>query len=65
MQSGSLYSEQSKALQAIKMIYKNPKDILKAVEQTQEEKQQLGKQLERIEAKLLVGIRNELVKNNR
>ncbi|MBP6625699.1 MAG: alanine--tRNA ligase [Chitinophagaceae bacterium] len=54
-------NEQLKALQGIKTLYKNPKDILKAVEQTQEEKQQLSKQLDRIEAKLLVGIRNELM----
>jgi alanyl-tRNA synthetase len=40
---------------------KNPKDILKAIEKLQEEKTQLEKHVEHMEARQLVGIRNELL----
>jgi alanyl-tRNA synthetase len=45
------------------MLFKNPKDLLAAVAQLQEDKNTLQKSLERIEAKLLIGIRNELLLN--
>lgn len=48
-------------LAAIKTQFKNPKDLLKSIETLQEEKNSLQKQLDRLEAKALVGIRNELL----
>ncbi|MBL7766925.1 MAG: alanine--tRNA ligase [Chitinophagaceae bacterium] len=55
-------NQQLQAFQNIKLLYKNPKDIVKSIETTLEEKQHMQKQLERIEAKMLVGLRNELLK---
>ncbi len=40
---------------------KNPKDILKSIEKLQDEKAQLEKHVEALEARQLVGIRNELL----
>ncbi|MBK7692511.1 MAG: alanine--tRNA ligase [Bacteroidetes bacterium] len=50
-----------KILGGIKATFKNPKDLLKSVESLVEEKNALQKQLERLEAKALVGVRNELL----
>ncbi len=48
-------------ISSLKEALKNPKDILKAVENLQNENAELKKQLESLEAKQLVGIRNELL----
>jgi alanyl-tRNA synthetase len=48
-------------LNALRESLKNPKDILASVKLLQEERTQLQKSLERMEAKGLVGIRNELL----
>lgn len=42
-------------------VLKNTKDPLKAIEKMQEEKAQLEKRIEALEARMLVGIRNELL----
>jgi alanyl-tRNA synthetase len=52
---------QLKQLNAIKTQFKNPKDLVGAVQQLQDEKNALQKSMERMEAKMLVGIRNELI----
>ncbi|NDC41485.1 MAG: alanine--tRNA ligase, partial [Chitinophagia bacterium] len=48
-------------LDQVAAALKNPKDPVKAIEKLQEEKQQLEKHLEAMEARILVGIRNELL----
>ncbi len=45
----------------IKERFKNPKDILKSIETLQDEKNELQKKLERMEARNLVEIRNQLL----
>jgi alanyl-tRNA synthetase len=60
-QAEAYINESVDALQAVKVIFKNPKDLTKAVESLVEEKASLQKQLERMEAKQLIGIRNELL----
>ena len=52
---------QLKQLNDIKTEFKNPKDLLGAIKNVQDEKTGLQKQLERLEAKALIGIRNELL----
>jgi alanyl-tRNA synthetase len=52
-----------KQLNDIKAEFKNPKDLLAAIKNVQDEKANLQKQLERLEAKALVGIRQQLVSN--
>jgi len=48
-------------LDKVRSELKNPKDLLKAIEKLQEEKNQLEKHVEHMEARQLVGIRNELL----
>jgi alanyl-tRNA synthetase len=48
-------------LQSVKEIFKNPKDLLSSIDKLQAENNQLKKQLESLEARQLVGIRNELL----
>ncbi len=55
--------ETEKNLSAIATLLKNPKNIGKAIEGLQTENAELKKKLESFEAKLLIGIRNELVAN--
>jgi alanyl-tRNA synthetase len=57
----SYINAQLNILSAIKVQFKNPKDLNKSIENLLEEKNSLQKQLERLEAKALVGIRNELL----
>jgi alanyl-tRNA synthetase len=57
----SYIQSQLKTLEGIRLQFKNPKDIAKSIDHLLEEKNQLQKQLERIEAKVLSGIRQELV----
>jgi alanyl-tRNA synthetase len=52
---------QLKTLQTIKTQFKNPKDLAAAVQQLQDDKTALQKSMERLEAKMLVGMRNELM----
>jgi alanyl-tRNA synthetase len=52
---------QLKQLNDIKIEFKNPKDLLGAIKSLQDEKTGLQKQLERLEAKQIIGIRNELL----
>lgn len=57
----SYINSQLQQLNGIKLQFKNPKDLNKSIENLIEEKNSLNKQLERLEAKALVGIRNELM----
>jgi alanyl-tRNA synthetase len=50
-------------LNDVKATFKNPKDLLGSIKNLQDEKTALQKQLERLEAKALVGIRQQLVSN--
>jgi alanyl-tRNA synthetase len=52
---------QVKQLNDIKAEFKNPKDIFTAIKNVQEEKAQLQKQIEKLEAKQLVVLRQELL----
>ncbi|MCC7029830.1 MAG: alanine--tRNA ligase [Chitinophagaceae bacterium] len=54
-------NKELKTLASIKSIFKNPKDLQKSIETLVEEKNALQKQLEKLEAKALSGIRNELM----
>ena len=49
---------------AIRSLLKNPKDVGKSIESLQEENSELKKKLERLEAKQLVVIRNELLQKD-
>ena len=57
-------NNQLQSLSALKEQLKNPKDLLKAVETLVAENTDLRKKLERMEAKQLVGIRNELLQKD-
>jgi alanyl-tRNA synthetase len=57
-------NDKLKELHSIKEQFKNPKDILKTVENTLSENAFLKKQLESFENKLLTSIRNELLQKN-
>jgi alanyl-tRNA synthetase len=48
-------------LNQVKDVFKNPKDLIGSLQKLQEENAQLKKQLEGLEARQLVGIRNELL----
>ncbi len=48
-------------LQAAKILLKSPKDFTKSLEQLQQENSDLKKQFDRLEARQLIGIRNELL----
>ena len=51
-------------LQQVREQLKHPKDLLKAIEQMQQETAALQKRIESLEARQLVGIRNELLKHD-
>jgi alanyl-tRNA synthetase len=51
-------------LNSIKEQFKNPKDLLKTIESTLSENASLKKQLENIENRMLVGVRNELLQKD-
>ena len=57
-------NNQLRELNSIKEQLRNPKDILKTIENTLAENTILKKQLEHFENKLLIGIRNELLQKN-
>jgi alanyl-tRNA synthetase len=54
-------NEQIETLDEVKSVLKNAKDPLKAIEKLQEEKAQLEKHVEMLEARQLVVIRNEVL----
>jgi len=56
--------EQLGLLQSVKELLKNPKDILKAVENLQAENTTVKKHVEALEARQLVAIRNELLQKD-
>ncbi|HTF31221.1 MAG TPA: alanine--tRNA ligase, partial [Flavitalea sp.] len=57
-------NDQLSGLQLIKDQFKNPKDLLKAIESVLTENADLKKKLEHQENRLLVGIRNELMQKD-
>jgi alanyl-tRNA synthetase len=57
-------NEQIQTLHEIRVALKSPKDILKAIEKIQEEKAQVEKHAEMLEARQLVVIRNEVLKKD-
>jgi alanine--tRNA ligase len=54
-------NEQFGQLQQVKELLKNPKELVKAVTNLQEDNSTLRKQVEQLESKLLTGVRNELL----
>ncbi|HEY8396939.1 MAG TPA: alanine--tRNA ligase [Flavihumibacter sp.] len=56
--------DQLTQLDAVKQAFKNPRDLSKAIENSLAENAQLKKQLESLENRALVGIRNELLKKD-
>ncbi len=52
------------ALRLVREIFKNPKDLVKSVESLQHDNAQLEKRIESLEARQLVGIRNELLQKD-
>jgi alanyl-tRNA synthetase len=63
-QAEEYVNKQLGLIDTIKEALKNPKDLLKSVENLQEENNRLTKQLEMLEARQLVGIRNELLQKD-
>ena len=57
-------NERLDELNSIKEQFKNPKDLLKTIESSLSENASLKKQLESIENRMLVGIRNELLQKD-
>lgn len=57
-------NEQFGLIRAIRDSLKNPKDILKSIENLSEENSVLKKHIENLEARQLVAIRNELIKKD-
>jgi alanyl-tRNA synthetase len=57
-------NEQLNVIRQLKEALKNPKDLLKSVEQLQEEFAVVRKHAEMLEARQLVGIRNELLQKD-
>ncbi len=57
-------NQQLSELDSIKAILKNPKEIAKAIEGLQNENTSLAKRIEGLEARQLVGIRNELLQKD-
>jgi len=54
-------NEHLHTLHTVQASLKNPKDPVKAIEKLQEEKQQLEKRIESLEARQLVAVRNEVL----
>lgn len=63
-QAERFINEKLALLDALKESLKHPKDLLRAVESLQEENATLKKHLESLEARQLVGIRNELLQKD-
>lgn len=60
----SLINEQFESIRVIRGLLKNTKDINKSIENLQSENTALSKKLEGMEARQLVGIRNELLQKD-
>lgn len=58
------FAEQLQLLDSIKEQFRNPKDLVKAAESLQQENASLKKHIEHLEARQLVGIRNELLQKD-
>jgi alanyl-tRNA synthetase len=56
--------EEFNQMHAIRALLKNPKDVSKSIEALQDENAELKKKLDRLEARQLVGIRNELLQKD-
>jgi alanyl-tRNA synthetase len=63
-QAEEYVNEQFALLEKLKEALKNPKDIQKAIENLQTENADLKKHLDNLEARQLVGIRNELLQKD-
>ena len=63
-QAEQYINEQFVLMQTLRESLKNPKDLLRAVEQLQQENSELKKHAEMMEARQLVGIRNELLEQD-
>jgi alanyl-tRNA synthetase len=57
-------NDQFAQMNSIRSLLKNPKDIANSIENLQTENTELKKQLEKLEARQLVGIRNELLQKD-
>lgn len=51
-------------LRQVKEVFKNPKDLLKSIDQLQAEQAELKKHIEHLESRMLVGVRNELLQKD-
>jgi alanyl-tRNA synthetase len=58
------FNQQLSVLDEVRMKFKNPADLAKAVDSLQEENASLKKQVEHFEARMLVGIRNEILQKD-
>jgi alanyl-tRNA synthetase len=63
-QAEQYINEQVRLLDSVKEVLKNPKDVRKALESLQAENSDLRKHVESLEARQLVGIRNELLQKD-
>jgi alanyl-tRNA synthetase len=61
---GSWLKEQTGQLETVKTAFKNPKELIKSVDAVLAENTSLKKQLESLENRALVGIRNELLQKD-
>ncbi len=59
-----IINEQFDSIKNIKELLRNPKEVTKALEQLQAENVQLHKRIESLEARQIVGIRNELLQKD-
>jgi alanyl-tRNA synthetase len=59
-----LINDNFSSISQLRSLLKNPKDIAQAVEQLQAENNSLSKRIESLEARQLVGIRNELLQKD-
>ena len=57
-------NEQIESYRQAKEVLKNPKDLVKSIDDLMQENSQLNKRIESLEARQLVGIRNELLQKD-
>jgi alanyl-tRNA synthetase len=57
-------NEELQKLDEVRGIFRNPKDLIKSIEGLQHENAELKKHLDHMENRMLVGIRNELLKKD-
>ncbi len=60
----SYFNNQQAVLDEVRAKFKNPADLLKSVDSLQDENSLLKKQVEHFEARMLVGIRNEILQKD-